>query len=794
MFKQQRLTVLSISILLALLFAAVLPMPAMADDGAPPTTDAPVVADEPIVDVPVVDEPVAEEPVAEAPTEDLTLPEVLDATPAGTDLVVLDESGEALPLATEAAAEIILTGDPMWCPSDKTPADGVAGGCTASFSSFGALITELSNGTGTDAGAGTIYVAFDYNATTAGDAGNDIIFDYDAMHLTNLVFQGGWNFSSNSVVGNSTIDLGLANMLNFHDWEGSLTLNDIVLTNSDRLMIDGRGLDGVSTADVAMNNVGVTNTNFGAIISTAGDVVVNNSAFTGSTIGAGMEFWGVRNAEITNSVFTGNADRGARIWISGNAAVTNSTFNSNGQEGASISASGGNVTVTNSVFNGNTGIGSEIGTFNGDITINGGEFSGNHVGLQTQILKTLADIGIGDVTLNNVTVTGNTGTGADLNRDPGYVTDSHGNELFNTGNIFVNGGHFSNNMGGLAAYSFGVDNMILTNVTAIGNGYIGVSAHSAGNMTVNGGNFSDNNSAGMLAFSGGDVTLNNVTAAGNGGGVEADATGNMLVNGGNFSNNSGGGLAVWSYTGDATLNNVTATGNDHGAFAHAYDGNVTVNSGNFSNNAIGGLWADSSGITKFNNITAVGNGDGSEYSYGAGAYGNLDVICGNYSGNKGYGLWLGPYDGNAYLGGPNLNGNSLGGYYLDGGTVSFGLCGEGDGARGFKPQNNLLPQLPVSPQIVAQTTSLTLDELPARIPEGKAFVTELTVKLLLDGEEIDEAPRGVQVAFDIPADLEAVFTVLFWNGTEWVEIPSTVVDGKVVFSVTAPGIYVLASQ
>jgi len=53
----------------------------------------------------------------------------------------------------------------------------------------------------------------------------------------------------------------------------------------------------------------------------------------------------------------------------------------------------------------------------------------------------------------------------------------------------------------------------------------------------------------------------------------------------------------------------------------------------------------------------------------------------------------------------------------------------------------------------------------------------------------------VQVAFDIPDNAEStIFTVLFWNGTAWVEIPSTVVDGQVVFTVTQPGIYVLATQ
>jgi hypothetical protein len=39
--------------------------------------------------------------------------------------------------------------------------------------------------------------------------------------------------------------------------------------------------------------------------------------------------------------------------------------------------------------------------------------------------------------------------------------------------------------------------------------------------------------------------------------------------------------------------------------------------------------------------------------------------------------------------------------------------------------------------------------------------------------------------------MEPPFTVLFWNGSEWIEVPSQAVDGKVVFTITTPGVYVL---
>jgi hypothetical protein len=834
MFDQKRLTVLTLSIILALLFAAVMPLAVLADDGVSPTTDVPAVVDEPVVDAPVVtdepvvdapvvtdepvvdapvvtDEPVVDaplivdEPVVDAPVvadelivdasvvdvpaveDPSTLPEILDAAPDGTELVVLDQSGEPLPLASEAAASTLEIGDPMWCPDSVLPGGA---GCTGSFSSFGALITELKNGTGSDVGAGTIYIASNYNATTAGDAGTNIVFDYGAMNLTNLVLQGGWNFSTNTLAGTSTINLGLANNLQFYNWAGSLTLNNIVVTNSERLLIDGSGLDGVSTADVTMNNVNVTNTKYGALLSTSGDVVINDSAFTGSSQSDGVMFWGVRDATITNSVFTGNAERGARIWVSGNAEIANSAFNGN-QEGAGIS-SGGNVTITNSDFNDNSNMGGDVATFNGHVTIIGSDFSGNDNGLQVMILRPLSATAVGNVVLDNVTVTGNKFNGASINADQGYITDSHGNELFNTGNIFISGGNFSGNgQSGLEAYSWDGNYAVLNNVTAMTNRYLGAYVYSeGGSVSVNGGNFSGNSSAGVMAYGHSGVILNNVFAIGNGGGAEATSNvGSVIVDGGNFSNNRGNGLGAFSDS-DVVLNNVTAVGNSSfGASASAH--NVTVNGGNFSYNGLGGLWAGSSGITKFNNVTAIGNGDGSIFSFGAGAYGNLEVFCGNYSDNMGYGLWIDAEDGNANLRGPVLNGNTRGGYYLNSGTVSAGLCPAVDtGERGFKSQNG---QLPVSP-VIAETTSLTVDQLPANLPEGKTFVAELTVKLMQNGEEVDSAPSGVQVIFDIPAGTQGTFTVLLWDGAKWIEIASTVVNGKVVFMATQPGIYVLSAE
>jgi hypothetical protein len=53
--------------------------------------------------------------------EAATIGDVLEATSDGTQVIVLDENGEALPLVSEEAAEIVAGSDPMWCPEGETP-------------------------------------------------------------------------------------------------------------------------------------------------------------------------------------------------------------------------------------------------------------------------------------------------------------------------------------------------------------------------------------------------------------------------------------------------------------------------------------------------------------------------------------------------------------------------------------------------------------------------------------------------------------------------------------------------
>ncbi|MCJ7433075.1 MAG: right-handed parallel beta-helix repeat-containing protein [Anaerolineales bacterium] len=631
MFKQNRLTVLSIAVLLALLVAAVLPFAALAQDGGeqPPAGEAVPPADEPVVDeaVPPADEPVVDEvvpPVDEAVPpageavppvdevvpvvdETLTVPEILAEIPAETDLVVLDANGEALALASEAAAENLFTGDPMWCPAGKTPADGVAGGCTASFTKFsgaGGLIEALQ--TSAFSGPGTIYVESAYNATAAGDYGQHIVFDYNTVLLTDLVFQGGWDFASNSVVGTSTIELGAGKDLVFLNWgnfgdPSNLTLKDINVINSGGLLVvSGIGAGTAAAPVTGLPLVAPSNV-------TLDNVSVTNSSFT-ATLGV---------TDVSSSLVPVFLVAGAMISTTGDVTVTNSEFNNNKYTGLSVFSEKGAVTITNSVFNNNGYIGLNVFALNGDITLE--NVTANDNGFGTP-LDTISGFG----TL------------------PGPIIDPYG--IFGSGIILATG---------------------------------------SGGMT----------SAGVSSTSvvvGGKITLNNVIANGN----------------------FGSGVVILS------------------------GGDASIACSRFEKNGKYGVDANLPGTLNMDTTYLNGNASG-------------DVII------------------------------------LGGGT----MVQQSSGCEETRRKNKDFG----FPQVIAVLTSLTDAELPGTLPDGKTFVAGASVKLMLAGEEIEEWPAGVQVSFDIPAGMEPPFTVLSWNGTAWVEIPSAVVDGKVVFTVTGPGTFVLVS-
>ena len=302
----RRTQLVSLLTLLVLLISAVMPGTAYAQEPLPPPPDEAAAAEAPITDDAASDEaPVAEPPQA----EEIALPDVLAEVPAGTDVVLLDEDGAPLPLATNEAAEVLAGGDPMWCPGTATPGDG---GCTTPHASFADLLADLADDS--EVGSGTIYVSNLYSVTD--DSGADsggIFFNWGDYAVTDLVIQGGWDFGSNTLNGTSTIGAQM-NFINWGNPGNTLTLNDLDFINGGMLDIYDSIVDGTH-ADVILENVSVTGSNSdGAYIETTGDIKVNHSDFSGSS-SDGMELYSGGDIELDEVGSTLQPGRGWRVRL-----------------------------------------------------------------------------------------------------------------------------------------------------------------------------------------------------------------------------------------------------------------------------------------------------------------------------------------------------------------------------------------------------------------------------------------------------------------------------------------------
>jgi hypothetical protein len=130
-----------------------------APSDAAPTDAAPTVAastDAAPTDVAPTDAAPTDAPTLDAaPTDAPTLPQILNAAPAGTDLVALDANGQPQALGSKAAAATLITGDPMWCPDGSSPGGT---GCTGAHTTLNALIADLQTNSSVYTGSGTVYV------------------------------------------------------------------------------------------------------------------------------------------------------------------------------------------------------------------------------------------------------------------------------------------------------------------------------------------------------------------------------------------------------------------------------------------------------------------------------------------------------------------------------------------------------------------------------------------------------------------------------------------------------------
>jgi len=712
---KRRLLVLSTISILILLVSLAFPIIALADDDIPPAAAA--------------EEP-AQPPSAETSPQEPTVADILEELPEDTDIVVTNEEGEILPLASEEAADAILSDpDPMWCPQGQTPGTDLADlvqDCTNSFNRFttaSGLINTLQGGLYT--GPGTIYVS---SGNIAGaDQGKNITLNGNsltALSSYDLTVQGGWDFVSDSVNNRSVF---VNSTFEIKNWTGNITVNDLKFELASGVSGDGliiKDIDG----NVTINNVVITDSvsDDGLFINHVdGNVAVNDSKFTNNA-GNGATIKNATNVTVTESEFRRN-NKGLEVSnvdtitlnevlaqnndlqgadLSAFTSVTvygGSSFNKNSRQGLRADAYTVDISDSEAVDNGTDGTDRSGFRADGyDVTLSNvyaadnGLYGANiHAANSVTIedgslfeynagngLNVFSD---GSITLKDVTASNNGGNGADLDNSCGCLA----------GDITISSSVFSENYeSGLNAYSAG--NIALNSVTANNNYYNGAwldNTYGSGNVVIYDSHFDGNveydDDAGLNVDSNGFVTLSNVTASNNGGdgvdiGYDSGYFGNpsfvgwsgALIENSVFNNNAGTndswgwGLYMEYGIGDVTIKNVTASGNLYEALFVGTTGNVTIKNSQFTNTD------DDDGI----DLDIDGNA----------------VICDTtISGNANYGLSAGSVSGNLTLNNVIFANNGSGpadDYFFDGPglvTISSEGCVPSSGGGGGKGGSGL---------------------------------------------------------------------------------------------------------
>ena len=142
-------------------------------------------------------------------TENAVTDAVVSQAPQNTDIVVLDDQGQALALGSQATANALVSSDPVWCPENVSVPTPGANGCSTSYSSIADLLAAMQanplnfsqNGTifleQTDGAGFTAPLVLDDSNTSLGSA-------YSTLNIYNLTVQGGWNPSTGSTTGQTT--------------------------------------------------------------------------------------------------------------------------------------------------------------------------------------------------------------------------------------------------------------------------------------------------------------------------------------------------------------------------------------------------------------------------------------------------------------------------------------------------------------------------------------------------------------------------------------------------------------
>lgn len=822
MSPRSHFIVLAFVCVLVLVVSAFHPLTARADEGNPPSpdntseplvepdsADASAAADatdttEPAAPADPTEEPAVVDEVPEAPPPDESqpsLPDVLDQAPEGTEVVVLDSEGSAVPLVTEQAAEILTTADPIWCPTGALPGDA---GCTPPGRT---TVTELIADLGSKSGDGTIYFTPTY-------ATNDVVLNHTSMDsLGALTIQGGWNGSlgaSFGLSGDTTFSVPMT-----INWDNDVTLNNLVFNDVSNmpasLMVD-------TTGNIVLNNVTVQGNEdgSGAILDNEGpgaSVRVNHSRFNNNDAD-GLRVYSSGDIDLLDVFASGNDGHGARLdnGSDGELLVLVGCLGGPGLGCEDAPA----ITVTSSIFNSNE-VGLEAYSF-GDITLQ--QVTASENDQQGAYLANTNDFGyyeeipiaficnlipgicaqafeIPQISVASSTFTEN---GDGLMIVPAYIEDfwspfdiffawpvdvslsgvnasynyDAGGLIATGGNTSVVGSHFDYNTLG-DFFEFAIDGG--PGFFGLGLSGLGAGIGSVGPLSIDSSTFNWNDDTGLDAWSLVSASLSNVDASQNGSlgalllagfpgeefgglpfffeeipGFEAPLWGNVFIENSTFNSNGfrqpelRTGLEVGSFGGDITINCSHFDNNfDYGVSAMLYPGRtLTTNGSTFANNTAGdvdvegGAWVDNPAFD------CGGSGGRAPLL----AWNTIHVAAG-----QSYDLDCEQYAGTILI--------------LPNGDRVVLPCPIGDNAS---------------------LVSLTTDQLPGELGEQYDFLSAFRVVVT------PALSHTMNVGFVLPAgQTNGKFTILHWDGSKWEEVGGSQAGGLFFTNTTLTGEFILVS-
>jgi len=600
---------------LALVFSFLAPFPAQAEESPPPaepTAEATLAPDpaapavEPTLEgeatlvpteaspaegeVPPTEEPAPVEEPAAAPD----LAEVIEAAPEGTTVAVVGEQGALLPLASEAAAEVVAGADPIWCPASVKAPTPLANGCSENFPTMAELITWLSNDANEPAMDGVIWLeaglitggpGFTFNGNTT----------FATMADYRLTLRGGW--SNPATGGDNKVHTDTPSethaMLTITNWRNDVTLSDLWITSAPA----GDDLYVKTTGTITLTRVhSKDNSGRGAYLYNAGAttpkaVTISDSQFNENAGLGGLHVQSKGPITLTN-VIAGDYD-----------PITNTSYGNTGYGAGLYNADPGAV-------GGVTLLG--VNTF----SQNGGD------GLSIESR--------GAITVSNLTASdngGGAGTGATFSNSTSPT--AAGVTLTGT-NIFCN-----NATSGLVVTSLGpikANGLIAHSNNSYGASLYNRDASPAQAVTLTGSNsFKSNAVYGLYVRSAGAITLNNLTASGNGN------------NGVRVLNNYGSSNSPVTLTGSSSFDDNTTDGLAVYSFGAIKGANLSASGNGLAGPSGYGLLLDNhlsptaQAVTLTGKATASGNRDGGAYIWSAGAVSAQNVTAGD---NLGIGLWI----------------------------------------------------------------------------------------------------------------------------------------------------------